>query len=574
MAIRLRRQILLLGILLLLNAEAMAQTSQPEQANPQAATGRYTTTFAYNPIGQMGPPLVQSQLSEQITGTFLIDTGSSVCVLSRKMAAKLKLHPRTAVGADGQPFSIDGDRQAESVTLPLLRLGSLSLRDVSCIVEDNPLFSSTKSPLDGLIGMNVLVKCAVLFDFQQHQIRLWYPGSLSAQERKSAGMSDAVAIQQASSDAYVSFFSVRFNDQVQENLALDTGAAATVIPSRTAHQLRLSPVGQSEENPTFYGTFRFDAAPVRTLALGSLVLRDYAVYFPKREIQHFAPHIGMDILSKYRVLMDFPEGMLYLQPVAAHSEPANAQSTSSNSAQDARTYSWQYRFKAGETYRTRLKTTVSGQLPNGSPLHNMDNRIGRYSVQAVNAAGEATVVITDEVPTSPGEKKPSESSPQTTITRIYTKGGLIRKQTVENPAPNARQGYESAWLVGNVPVPDKPVKVGDTWQMELDSRVLPNKKVTLVSKLIGAEKINGLDTLKVETKMAIPKDQAETDFVQVNGVYNVDPKQGRLVRAHYTLNNVQAFTPGGNFPIKVTADQELILPDVNDTDDKPSKSAP
>ena len=99
-----------------------------------------------------------------------------------------------------------------------------------------------------------------------------------------------------------------------EDLALDTGSNTTQISDTAAQTLHLGIIGQQQQHNA-YGTAMVGRASVETLRLGDLILSGTSVSVSSvTKIQ--SNLLGMDILSGYRVLIDFPGGKMYLQPNA------------------------------------------------------------------------------------------------------------------------------------------------------------------------------------------------------------------------------------------------------------------
>jgi aspartyl protease family protein len=99
------------------------------------------------------------------TGRFLVDTGSSVTVLSPALAADLGI----AGGADGTPVELQtlGGRTAGApAVVGSLRVGTLELRDAPVVLHD------PGPGLDGILGNTFLSRYQVTVDADRRQLHL------------------------------------------------------------------------------------------------------------------------------------------------------------------------------------------------------------------------------------------------------------------------------------------------------------------------------------------------------------------------------------------------------------------
>ena len=99
------------------------------------------------------------------TGRFLVDTGSSVTVLSPTLAADLGI----SGGADGTPVELHtlGGRTAGApAVVGSLRVGTLELRDAPVVLHD------PGPGLDGILGNTFLSRYQVTVDADRRQLHL------------------------------------------------------------------------------------------------------------------------------------------------------------------------------------------------------------------------------------------------------------------------------------------------------------------------------------------------------------------------------------------------------------------
>jgi len=113
----------------------------------------------------LGVWIAQVVLNDARTGRFLVDTGSSVTVVSPRLAAALGI----AGGAGGSPVELStlGGRTAGPVaTLTSLRVGELEVRDAPVVLHD------PGPGLDGILGNTFLGRYRVTVDADRRQLQL------------------------------------------------------------------------------------------------------------------------------------------------------------------------------------------------------------------------------------------------------------------------------------------------------------------------------------------------------------------------------------------------------------------
>ncbi len=164
------------------------------------------------------------------------------------------------------------------------------------------------------------------FDFLKRQITLFYPSPLTGDELRSVGMDDALALPVTDIAGGGFEFAcpvVMANgaNRVQENLVVDTGAAGTLISEDTARQLKLQPISDNHYSPTLFGNIVVRQTYLPTLFLGGLSVSNLPIPYTPDISEAFGTHIGLDVLSQFRVLLDYKQKKMYLKPIVA---PASA----------------------------------------------------------------------------------------------------------------------------------------------------------------------------------------------------------------------------------------------------------
>ncbi|HLV79056.1 MAG TPA: retropepsin-like aspartic protease [Chthonomonadaceae bacterium] len=523
----------ILGALLCLCALqifSMAASGQPLPSTTLPSE-HFSTQIPCSPAAWHGLPLITLPLTNTISGAFLLDTGTAASLISKTLADRLRLSPGS-VAPDNHQMAQFGDIMLPVMQLSRFHLGTLPLPDAPFLVYDH-FRALSDIGVEGVIGTNFLTRMAILFDFQHGRLTFWFPGGLSTAEIEQSGFTQdeavPLSIRQDGPDGQDYSIPIGIDASARETMRIDTGAGYTSLSASLARTLRLQPFYQGEEVDGFRGVSKMNRAHVPALSLGRQILKDLPVSYPLTDPGPTPPSLGMDILSRFRVLMDIPNGKIYFKPV---------EDPEANSAPpDGRTYQWTFRYRPGETFRRSSRTMATGQLPDGSPLQKTAEGISDYKVTQVDALGNATVVITDE-PDKPSSGTSNKAAKAPVIMRIYSKTGLILQQTVQNPDPSAGNGDDFAALVANLPVPDRPVRIGDTWQTTVANRLVKDRHVLITSRLLGHAPGGAADTLRVQIRMEIPLDEAETECIHARGAYDVSATYGRMIRADYTFENV------------------------------------
>lgn len=278
---------------------------------------RSVTSFSYttnDPKSSFGVPLVQVQLDERVTATFVIDTGTNTSLISDTLAGKLRLKP-TPFQPLGRPFLLNG-RPARSVSVAHLNIGNLHIGNQTLLVTDAGMLSSLwRHSVDGVIGVNILAAFSVFFDFPHRHIVIWYPGGFSADDLAKSAFKDAAATPLKLITGTGTFStSVELQNgplTASVDLTVDTGAGLTSIPDGIAEQLKLRPF-QEYISTSSHGVVKMSKARVSLFQLGTWLLDHQQLTYPSQENTQFPSSLGMDVLSSRYVLLDFPQSKMYV----------------------------------------------------------------------------------------------------------------------------------------------------------------------------------------------------------------------------------------------------------------------
>lgn len=150
--------------LLLQPPPALARRVRADMARltPPAPPGaRETTVPLEHGLGVWTAPVV---LNDRLTGRFLVDTGSSVTVISPRVAAEAGV-VGTAAGTV-ELHTLGGRTAGPAAVVASLRVGDLELRDAPVVLHD------PGPPFDGILGNAFLGRYRITVDADRRQLRL------------------------------------------------------------------------------------------------------------------------------------------------------------------------------------------------------------------------------------------------------------------------------------------------------------------------------------------------------------------------------------------------------------------
>ena len=313
---------------LFLNGLPAQADDPPTQAHQQLFQVNYIPSN-FGPIAGSGQPLVQVAINGKQIATFLVDTGTSNSVVSTEFAKQINLPLKPAVGsADGLPIMWEG-KQAMETSVSTLRIGSsFQFTDMPLIVLDADQISLSPderhtNPNQGILGSSVMQQYAILVDGPKHIFGLCVPGNLSQGQVSQIGFTHPYILPLTNVNNFQWYVQVQFvngTHKGNENLLVDTGSDITNISEDLAEKLDMKVLGR-KESKTAHGLVVSATTVADELSLGSLTMRTFPLVI-RPALQHLPPSLGMDILSNYRVLMDFPGKKMYLQPNTAAAVPA------------------------------------------------------------------------------------------------------------------------------------------------------------------------------------------------------------------------------------------------------------
>ncbi len=273
-----------------------------------------------------GQPLVPVNINDIQPVTFLADTGTTFSIISTKLAKQMNLTLKPGIGSDGKPILWKG-KQATTTTVSVLKVGTVRFTDLLLVVLDAKDISPSPTghdvnPYQGILGSNLLQQFAILLDTQAHKFIICVPGNLSQGQVGLAGFAYSSALPLTQINFNKWFVTARFVNsglKGEENLLLDTGSDGTHVSDQLGKEIHLKAQRQRGSRSA-YGNITVTLSTVDELDLGDLVLLNFPLSV-RPVSENLPPTLGMDILSGYRVLMDFPAKKMYLQSNTAMAVP-------------------------------------------------------------------------------------------------------------------------------------------------------------------------------------------------------------------------------------------------------------
>ena len=181
---------------------------------------------------------------------FLVDTGTSITVIDRDVAARLQIGTAGELSA----ISTSGTMQVTRGVVETLAVGPIVRRDVGVLIASLPRFRN-HGHLDGILGMNFFTGQSVLLDGRRRCL------TLGADRVEGGTTYDAQEV--------AGRVSVHIGDL---NFVIDSGASFIVLLSDRAKALAV--VDREAEVTTANGSDVSEAGTIGSLRLGGRTMRE------------------------------------------------------------------------------------------------------------------------------------------------------------------------------------------------------------------------------------------------------------------------------------------------------------
>ena len=310
------------------NGGSVRADDPPTQQNQLVYPTTYVPLKRGNVVG--GQPVVQMTLNKTQSVAFLADTGAASTVLSAEVAKQLKLKLQPAFQDNGTPILWKGKQPSEAA-VSFIQIGNftMNVQQGFFVILDRQTLMADPSPkpddilFDGVLGVNILEHFAVLLDASQHTLGLCVPGNLNLHQVSQFGYTPpyAVPITQKEGHWFVTVQLTNNGISQSEDLILDTGSNQTVVSNTAAEHLGLKITEAQQTTNAYSDNVPVGASSMETMQIGNITLSGHAIGVSS-DLKLLPPQLGMDILSGYRVLIDFPAKKMYLQSNTAAAVPA------------------------------------------------------------------------------------------------------------------------------------------------------------------------------------------------------------------------------------------------------------
>ena len=302
----------------------------PPAQNPAYSADALVTGYIlpFTPLAGHGGAVVRLRINGKREANFLIDTGSDGVFIRSGLVKTLGLKTRQAPYAKNNAPLPPGT-PTELTTVALSSDSGIDAPQVICFVSDSLTSLGDKAgDVDGVLGADFFQQVSVLFDFAGNQFVLIPKGNLTDAECFSLGVTggSAAGIPLSPKAGEKMLFTVPVQVGVGKNVAtlpllVNTGSATTVLVdpqnrAQLANQAGVLQVTQTTSGPltyhvfptTFFGAGK-DAAEAKRNRLAPFECAAAAGAVPAVSV------LGLDYLSHFRVLLDYPAKRMYLTPV-------------------------------------------------------------------------------------------------------------------------------------------------------------------------------------------------------------------------------------------------------------------
>lgn len=233
---------------------------------------------------------------------FALDTGAGAIVLDPGVARELGVR---SVGRFGS--TIGGDFQSSWGRLPQMSIGSIAMHDVALYLS--PVSYNTESGKEvGLLGRDFLASAVVEIDYKHKAVKLWPRDTFDS---AAGGLSPVTADFSSDTPAVKASF-----ENVQGKFLFDTGAEFSMLYRPYLESLPERAAGEGMITGKFVGgAVQMRPFHVHDLSLGPVLFRNADLWVPlssTAEIGNYDGIIGRDIMSYYRIFLDYQNAKLYL----------------------------------------------------------------------------------------------------------------------------------------------------------------------------------------------------------------------------------------------------------------------
>ena len=208
-----------------------------------------------------------------------------------------------------------------------------------------------------------------------------------------------------------------------------------------------------------------------------------------------------------------------------------AQASEESAPKDDTLYRWVFKYNKGEVERIQTDATITLILPNGQNLALEVKTITAQTTKEVSEKGDAVVSEVSEKRSVTVNGNTQEVEQIHKSTYKVTKEGRY-KELSSNKNEETDSTFNSEIvdkiidILNTVPVPPKPLKIGESWTIELENTLMPGDKVNLKFTLMEKEMVGNVDALVVKGVVNIPLRANGQDVANAEMLYYIDVAKG------------------------------------------------
>ena len=298
-----------------------ASSAQRQQWTQKRLILVYPTLVSYAvPYDLNGDSLPVAQVRSDWASSpvlFLLKSNVSNVLLPEAFAKKWGFKTETMLGSDGNPFLVHG-QSVQTAKTAKFYVGAVEMGSESIVLPgDLWLQAASYQTVSGVLGANFCFARPTLMNPEAHLwLQIWK--TLQPEDITSLGMASAAVLDiLIPEDDGIPAVAVQVQQgvaQATDTLTLATGSPFTLLSAEAAKTLKLTP----EPKKLSYGAGKditvFNQAHLSQLSIGGVALKDVAVAYPIGAMPDgFYPRLGMNVISKLRLLVDVPGKKMYVK---------------------------------------------------------------------------------------------------------------------------------------------------------------------------------------------------------------------------------------------------------------------
>jgi predicted aspartyl protease len=245
--------------------------------------------------------------------TLILDTGAERTVLTPEAARTIKAQ-RPAIELSRRLYGVGGDLETHEVELRSFSAGGVAIPWHRVLVAPVKAGKVFPTPLDGLLGSDVLSDFDVDLDFPEHMIGFYQKQSCSTAAPNWAGPYTVLSTGLSPGGRF--FFPVQLNGH-RLTATIDTGSQFTVLATTAARSLGVTEAALSgDRSMNMQGVA---GAPLSsrlhrfaTLELGNLLLHNPEIVVTDVNIREADLVLGIDLLNSRRVWLSYGSRRIFI----------------------------------------------------------------------------------------------------------------------------------------------------------------------------------------------------------------------------------------------------------------------